>query len=87
MLERSDFTNPASVALFTRLITNKACGQESGYQLFSDFRTYNPPTQAEHIHGIVLDALVCRVCIVANGGIDALHLVGGDTGTHPGATH
>ena len=42
-------------------------------------------TQGQHVHVVVLDALVGRVGVVADGGTDPAHLVGGHRRTDPGA--
>ena len=47
----------------------------------------NPSADTQHVDVVVLDALMCRVRVVAECGADARDFVRRDTGTNAGSTH
>jgi len=51
-------------------------------QLPRQFRTQDPPAQAEDVQVVVLHALAGRIGVVADGGPDAGELAGGDADAH-----
>jgi hypothetical protein len=55
--------------------------------LESEFRTDDPPANAQHIHVVVLDSLMGRVGVVADRGTDAGDFIGRDTDTYAASTN
>src|SRR2546423_9833233 len=56
--------------------------EEGGDQIFGKRRPHDLGAEAEDVHVVVLDALMGRVDVVANGGADPGELAGGDRGAH-----
>src|SRR5579885_2403670 len=70
-----DFLEPCCV---TRLDGIELRGDERGHELACDGRADHLRAEAEHVHVVVLDALVRAVDVVADRRPDAGHLAGGD---------
>src|SRR4051812_24834206 len=56
------------------------------HQLVGDGGADDPAAQHQDVHVVVLDPLMGRVDVVADGGADARHLVGGHAGADTAAT-
>ncbi len=80
------FGDPPSKALPARVITGVTGAQECLHEGAGQLRTNDPTAEAKHVHVVVNDALGGRVRIVANGGVQALHFVGGDASANSGTT-
>src|SRR5919204_4733883 len=61
------------------------CNEEGAHQLARQLGPHDLGAEAEHVHVIVLDALVCRVVVVADRGTDAWDLARRDRRADPGA--
>src|ERR1700692_4269181 len=60
------------------LATVESCPEERADELDGETRADHLGPEAEHVHVVVLDALVRRIGVVADRGADAAHLRGGD---------
>src|SRR3954468_55748 len=80
-LQFSDLFQPTHVA-FPAV---ELCTQERADELAGQLRADHLRADAEDVHVVVLDALVRRVRVVADGGPDARELAGGDRGADAGA--
>ena len=56
-------------------------------QLLCQRRSDHAAAETQHVHIIMLDALVRGVGIVAQGGVNARDFVGGNAGSHTAATY
>src|SRR5437763_11572013 len=52
--------------------------EERADEVGGELRAHDVGAEAEHVHVVVLDALVRGVDVVADGGADPRHLAGGD---------
>src|SRR5207249_6848615 len=73
-LESDHLRQPAAMAL----LAGKRRSQEGSHQLPSQLRADHPAAHHQHVHVIVLDALMGGIRVVAEPGADARQLVGGD---------
>src|SRR2546428_733782 len=80
-LQGDDLGEAPRVALLARV----AGGHEGPHQLVGEGGAHDASAQDEHVHVVVLDPLVGRVGVVADGGPHAGQLVGGDRRPHPAA--
>ena len=60
------------------ILTGEPGRQKDRDQLGRDGRPDHPRTEAENVHVVVLDRLVRRIAVVADGGADTGELVRGD---------
>src|SRR3954463_9219143 len=61
-----------------RLLRVEPRGNERGYELARERRAHDLRAEAEHVHVVVLDALMGAVGVVADRGANAEDLAGGD---------
>src|ERR1019366_6568114 len=67
-----------SQSLYVTIAAVESCAEEGAHELGSETRADHLGAEAEHVHVVVLDALVRGVGVVADRGADAAHLRGGD---------
>src|SRR5438105_3269197 len=70
-------------SLHVPLAAVEAGQQKRAYQIGRERRPHDLGAQAEHVHVVVLDALVRGVAVVADGGADSRQLAGGDRSADP----
>ncbi len=73
---------PPQVAFFV----GEVGGQKRPDEFHREFFANDPGSDAEHVHIVVLDSLVCRVRVVTHAGANAGDFVGGDADAHAAAT-
>ena len=81
LLDREDLVQAATVA---RLAAERR-GEERQRALEGGLGADDPRAEGQHVHVVVLDALVRRVRVVAHGGAHAADLVRGDARADAGA--
>src|SRR5438105_1100518 len=74
VFQRLDLAEPPLVPL----LMGEAGVQKGPHQLACQLHADHPGPENQNVHGVVFDALMGRVGIVAKPGTDARQLVGGD---------
>src|SRR5438270_1263707 len=77
----SDLSQPPYVTI----AAVESCPDQGAHQLGGEARPDHPRAQAEHVHVVVLDALVRRVGVVARRGANPADLCGCERGADAGA--
>ncbi len=83
LLYRPHFGQPALVPLLVRELG----GDERPGQLLRHLRPDHPTAEDEHVHVIVLDALVRRVGVVTEAGANTRNFIRGNARAHTAPTH
>src|SRR5215471_13531696 len=83
LLDRRDL----SQAPLVPFLVAESCPQECLYEVFCQLHADYARTENQHIHVVMLDALMRRVAVMADGSADAGHLVGGNTRSNSAAAN
>src|SRR5687767_5091288 len=81
-LDREDLVEPPPMPR----LTAERGAEECDRALVGRFGADDAGAQRQHVHVVVLDALVRGICVVADGRADAAHLVRGHAGADARAT-